>query len=303
MITFASLNKKGNLGNQLFYIASTIGIAKCNGHKYEFPEWQYADYFAEKLPVINSNVYFKKIIEVSNNYYDWKIGEENYDITGALQSEKYFSIKDTKKQFEFNLQFSLPLNNKYQFLFNKKNIVVSVRRGDFVYHPNYFQLSYKYYFLAITKNFTDWQERNLIFLSDDINYCKYHFGFMKNTFFLENLTPMEQLAITAKGQDFVISNSTFSWWVAWLAEKEDSKIIRPLKNFRGSYAELNDDSDFFPSRWIEFDHNKKNISKTYSGLIIKGVCYQIFIIVQFVAKKGFLLPKRIFSKIANLLFK
>ena len=45
MVVFSLLEKKGNLGNQLFQIASTIGIAKKNKTPFAFPNWKYADYF------------------------------------------------------------------------------------------------------------------------------------------------------------------------------------------------------------------------------------------------------------------
>ena len=39
MVTFAQLGRYGRLGNQMFQVASTIGIAKANGYDYVFPEW------------------------------------------------------------------------------------------------------------------------------------------------------------------------------------------------------------------------------------------------------------------------
>jgi hypothetical protein len=138
-------------------------------------------------------------------------------------------------------------------------------------------LTFKFYFLALIKNFPDWEERNLIFTSDDIAYCKYHFSFLKNAFFLEELTAIEQLALGSQCDDFVISNSTFSWWLAWLGEKRDSKIIRPIKNFRGEFAIKNDDSDYFPARWVSFDDNFYSLELKYLNLIIKGFFYNLVV--------------------------
>lgn len=50
MISFSSLGKIGNLGNQLFQIASVIGIAEKNKTKAAFPEWKYEQYFENPLP-------------------------------------------------------------------------------------------------------------------------------------------------------------------------------------------------------------------------------------------------------------
>lgn len=298
MLTFKSLGKKGNLGNQLFQIASTIGIAHKNKHEFVFPDWKYASYFNYNFPVVEPDQInkFVQVIENSYSFHEWDLGPGNFDVNGALQSEKYFDITYTKKIFEFKTGFLKELLDKYQYLFDKKTIFISVRRGDFVYHPHYYQLPYQYYFLALKEYFPDWKERNLIFMSDDIKYCKYHFGFLKNTFFLENSSAIEQLAISSRGQDFIISNSTFSWWVAWLAEKKDSKIVRPKKNFRGSFAELHNDSDYFPERWVKFDYNNKKIDLVYLNLILKGRLFQIIYFFKFQFQKKITFTKKVINK-------
>lgn len=279
MITYSNLGKlyRGNLGNHLFQIASTIGIAEQYGHDYFFPVWQYSKYFENQLPISKKDESFKIIKEKKYNYYEWNLKEGNYDLDGWLQNEKYFKYSKIKEIFKFKNEFVEELIQKNQLLFSKKTILISVRRGDFVNNPSFFQLSFKYYLLAITKNFPDWQDRNLIFTSDDLDYCKYHFTFLKNAFFLENLSVMEQMALCSQFDDFVISNSTFSWWLAWLGEKEGSKVIRPIKNFRGEYAKLNDDSDYYPDRWISFDENSFKLKRKYFIMNVKASIYSLFV--------------------------
>lgn len=299
MITFTSLGRKGNLGNQLFQIASTVGIAKKNAQDYVFPKWDYATYFKFDFPFSDnlSHAKFSQIVEKSYSFYDWKLTDGDFDVNGVLQSEKYFDILKTKEIFEFKEEFLKSIQKKHQHLFDKKTIFISVRRGDFVGHPHYYQLSYKYYFLALINNFPDWEERNLIFMSDDIKYCKYHFSDFKNTFFLENASAIEQLAISTYGDDFIISNSSFSWWMAWLAEKNETKIIRPIKNFRGSFSKINNDNDYFPERWIVFNHKKYFLSLRYFPLIIKGAFYEMIVDVKCASKRVLNLLDKISKKI------
>lgn len=284
MITFSKLGDKGNLGNQLFQIASTIGIAEKYGHDFFFPNWSYSKYFKNKLPVLNKNEAFEIVKERYYNHYEWNLGKKNYDIDGWLQSEKYFNSDKVKKYFEFE-KFSQDLDVKYNFIFSKKTILVSIRRGDFIRHPHYYQLSHLFYFKAIMINFPDWKERNIIFTSDDIGYCKYFFSFLKNSFFLDNLSAIEQLALGSKCNDYVISNSTFSWWIAWLGEKKDSKVIRPIHNFRDEFISKNNDSDYFPERWISFDDKKFNIRNRYWLFYLKGFIYELLIGIQFFFKR------------------
>lgn len=281
MITYSKLGIKGNLGNQMFQIASTIGIAEKNGHDYFFPYWEYSKYFDYDFPISFKNENFRTIREAKHNYHEWNLGNGDFDIVGWLQSEKYFNCDKTKEIFKLKNELFKELYLKHNFLFSKKTILISVRRGDFVNNPNFFQLSFKYYLLAIINNFPDWNSRNLIFTSDDIHYCKYHFSFLKNAYFLDELSPLEQLAIGVKFDDFVISNSTFSWWIAWLGEKKDSKIIHPIKNFRGLFGLQNDDSDFFPSRWISFNDDLLKLEKKYFILNIKGNVYSLFVNLKY----------------------
>ena len=157
MITFSKLGFKGNLGNQLFQIASTIGIAEKNGQPFSFPVWQYSKFFENQFPVTSLEDVFEVLKEEKFNYYEWKLAEGNYAIDGWLQSERYFDRNRTKEIFTFKQEFKQELLKQNQHLFSKKSILISVRRGDFIKHPYYFQLSFKYYFLAIIKNFPDWK--------------------------------------------------------------------------------------------------------------------------------------------------
>ncbi len=254
MITFSKIEKKGNLGNQLFQIASTIGIAKKYGHDFGFVNWQFNKYFQTELPLVIGDD-FVSLEEQSFEYHNWDIKNENYDIEGWLQTEKYFDIPYTKELFSFKKAFQNKVKEKYKEAFAKKTILISIRRGDFVDHPDYFQISIKFYLDALAFHFKKWEKvYNLIVLSDDIEYCKFHFNFLPNTYFGEGLNGIEQLCLGSLCDDFIISNSTFSWWSAWLGEKEKSKVICPIKNFRGKKDKMSNDKDFFPDRWNKFDY-------------------------------------------------
>lgn len=178
MITYSNLGKKGNLGNQLFQIASTIGIAEKNHQEYCFPFWEYSEYFEFQFNECSSVENWTSVREKAFNYYDWEVSNGNYDLNGWLQSENYFSSVNIKKVFQFKSDFENKLLAKHHYLFARKTILVTVRRGDFVNNPNYFQLSYKFYLTALLHQFNNLQEYNIIFTSDSISYCKksiFHF--------------------------------------------------------------------------------------------------------------------------------
>ena len=297
MIVYSQLGKRGNLGNQMFQIASTVGLAKRYNHVFFFPKWEYACFFEYELPIYSNDERFITIKEKEFNYHEWNISNSNYDLIGWLQTEKYFDIPMTRKIFKFKNDFAKSIVDNYQFIFEKKTILVSVRRGDFVNNPHFFQISYKFYILALINNFSDFKERTIVFVSDDIGYCKFHYSFLKNAVFLENSHPMEQMVIGSKCDDFVISNSTFSWWIAWLGEKEGTRIYRPTKNLRGNFAIQNNDKDFFPERWISFSENDYTLPIEYYYLIIKGEFYNISVNGKYFYKITLKKIKKVVKKI------
>lgn len=299
MITFSNLGKKGNLGNQLFQIASTIGIAEKNNQEYCFPFWIYADYFDFNFSKCSSLGQCVSIRENKFNYYNWEVADGNYDLNGWLQTEKYFSNSNIKNVFEFKFEFESKLIKKYKILFSRKTILLTVRRGDFVNNPNYFQLSYQFYLTALLEHFNDLDQYNIVFASDSISYCKKHFSFLPNVFFLENLTPIEQLCICSKFDNYIISNSTFSWWMAWLGEKKSSKIIRPVRVFDGKYSSINNDGDYFPERWIVHDEGKFKLPNIYIQLKIYGYFYSLIEKGKYVFKTNKKHIKNRIKKIIN----
>ena len=126
-----------------------------------------------------------------------------------------------------------------------------MRRGDFVGNPHFHQLPIEYYKQALFAHFPDWEQRNLIVTSDDIDWIKWNFADFKNAFFPLNSKPIDQLCLGSLCDDFILSNSTFSWWQCWLGEKRSSKVIRPIKNL----IYIND-CDYFPARWTSFEPEK-----------------------------------------------
>jgi hypothetical protein len=46
---------------------------------------------------------------------------------------------------------------------------------------------------------------------------------------------------------FIIPNSTFSWWAAWLDTNPDKIVIAPKRWFSGSI----DTTDLIPEEWVK----------------------------------------------------
>jgi hypothetical protein len=252
MISFSELGKKGRLGNQLFQIASTMGIAAANNVSVAFPKWKYATVFETPLPYWDGKLN-QHFFEKEFTYSPVTVAKKtDTDIHGWLQSEKYFEhiADDVKLQFRFKMEFLKEVNNKLPIDLADKNVcAIHVRRGDYVNNPNYAKLSMNYYIGAMK-----FMPRNLQYLifSDDITWCKKFFG---NRFhYAENTTAIEDLAAMSMCHYHIISNSSFSWWGAWLGEVEGKSVtVAPHMWNAGELLKQSPDTDIVPKRWIRYN--------------------------------------------------
>lgn len=253
MITFKNLGKMGNLGNQLFQIATVQGLAKKHNCEAVFPKWQYSPYFVNPPREEDIDTHFT-VVEKVFHYTPWDDCEGlfqsmNVDIKGWLQSPKYFESVD----WEFQPWLLDTVRRQYDL--SKPTIAISVRRGDYVDNPHYELLPARYYVHSLITHFPDYENYNIICFSDDQQYCKIHFP----TAQICTGSPIEQLALMSLCDHFIVANSTFSWWGAFLGQKPHSKVIRPNYLFAGELMLHSSDRDFWPEDWIVFDHKKQKI--------------------------------------------
>jgi hypothetical protein len=270
MITFSKFGNYGRLGNQLFQYASLIGLGEIFGKDVVLPKCDFAEYLENK-PNIKC-ISDCAIVQEKHYHYDVEQFnvDGNIDIVGWLQSEKYWQHckEKVRKALRFNSKKCNELYQYQQKFFGKQSIAISVRRGDYVDNPNYAQLGADYYYLAMMQHIPNWQDCNILIFSDDIEYCKVHFECLPNVHFIEDLHPMQQLIVGSSCDHFIIGNSTFSWWLAYLGEKEHSKVIRPNYLFEGNLLKQNDSKDFYPERWINYDHINLKIDLKDTTFII-----------------------------------
>lgn len=265
MITYSKLGhaRRGRLGNHLFQIASTIGLGLKYGHDRTFPDWPYNQYFEKPLPT-GGRFEAWELPEKAFTFQEedkLKDRTENFDVDGWRQSEKYWEGQEwyIRSQFTFTRELQKKVRQRFRKALSRPAIAISVRRGDFVGNPNYYQLPVRYYLLALFEGIPDWEQHNVIIFSDDLAWCRIHFEGVPGISFAEG-TDIEQLCLMSMCQHFIISNSTFSWWGAWLGEKDGSIVIRPARNFAGPLAAQNSEQDYWPARWKIQAHEHKRLN-------------------------------------------
>ncbi len=105
-------------------------------------------------------------------------------------------------------------------------IGVHVRRGDY----GHFGLAKAdYYRGAIASIRAERGPRRAVFFTDEPNFCWAIFGALPDMAVAEgNLgNPLADFYLLSRCAHFVIANSSFSWWAAWLGRAEDTIVHAP----------------------------------------------------------------------------
>ena len=144
----------------------------------------------------------------------------------------------------------------YREIERSNSVCVTIRRGDFVDNPNFKKTHYvctpKYFEMGmeiIKKKLID--PRFFVF-SDDIKWVQTHMKFPKDTLFESGDDPVwEKLRLMSSCKNFIISNSTFSWWAQYLSENKNKIVVAPSiwkNNFQND--------ELYGSDWVLIDIKK-----------------------------------------------
>lgn len=235
MITFKSLGQLGGMGNQMFQIAATIGIAANKGHGYCFPKWEYQDFFINRLPNFQ-DVNYETFHEPHFHYADFSQGiEGNIDLFGYFQSPKYW------KGFEITVRgYFLPKTPELTGS-EKGTCAIHVRRGDYLKLPGYHtNLPMEYYYKAME----EMGDKDYTVFSDDIEWCKGQ-DWNRKVWFEEEKHPAKAMIKMAGHDNNIIANSSFSWWAAYISPFPNKRVIAP-KQWFGPKANHNTKDLYLP---------------------------------------------------------
>lgn len=177
-------------------------------------------------------------------------------LQGYWQSEKYFSDLAPLIRREFTLGTTPDLENAR--LIDKMNmcssVCVHVRRGDYLANPAvkamYGFNNLDYYRDAVAIIAARVPDPVFFVFSDDHEWAKQHLriGFpIRYVTHNAGRQDHEDLRLMSHGKHFIIANSTFSWWGAWLAENADKVVIAPARWFGDPEIST---ADLVPPSWI-----------------------------------------------------
>ncbi|MDD3876094.1 MAG: alpha-1,2-fucosyltransferase [Bacteroidales bacterium] len=198
------------------------------------------DIIKEKTNLFDSNV-----LKASNNIY----------IEGYWQSEKYFkNIKD-KLLKEFKPK-NIINTEEYKYLnqiISSNSCSVHIRRGDYISNPKHHSIykiiPFEYYEKSI--DCVNEKEKNVMFFifSDDLDWAKKAFNKINNIIFVDINDACKSMYLMSCCKHNIISNSTFSWWGAWLNNNPDKIVVTPQEWFQIE-SKLKTD-DLLPKDWVK----------------------------------------------------
>jgi len=201
---------------------------------------------------------FKNIAFKENKFgYDdtfEKIRHPMY-LNGYWQSEKYFISAKDKLRKELCLVNALGDTSRkiLDEIVQCAAVSLHIRRGDYITNPSAAAVhgvcSLDYYYPAIRHITTHVQNPYFFVFSDDPQWAKDNLKISQPVRFVEANGPdrgAEDIWLMKSCNHHIIANSSFSWWAAWLNNRQDKIVIAPRIWFLDKKINA---KDLIPEQW------------------------------------------------------
>lgn len=167
---------------------------------------------------------------------DWL---ENSKVVSLLQEIISVSESNSVKRFRELAKNEMPL-------------VVHIRLSDYKNSSKFGLIAKSYYQAAIQSQLNLGKCRKIWLFSDDIiearKYISSEWSGLVREFPASIFSTVETFEIMREGKAFVISNSSFSWWSAFLSREKNARIIAPNPWFRSKSLP----TGIYPKNWDLF---------------------------------------------------
>jgi hypothetical protein len=268
---------KGGLGNQLFQISFGLYLSELLNDKVYFDVgWYKKDHkfnIARNLDsaflmssdsMINSKLSRYLETPVRNLFSKYIIYDQNIDTEAILKlGHKPKFLKGYFQNYEYPEAVWNSIKDKVNFKLNecfpvifKGNgyLAVHIRAGDYLYNSktrNDVGLSsFTYYEQATSILSKITSIKKLVIVTDSPEYVK-NIGERFKTYevlIMSSKDPLIDLSIISNAQGVVISNSTFSWWGAFIANKNHGAVIVAPKPWFNCIT--SEPRNLIPKEWI-----------------------------------------------------
>jgi len=158
---------------------------------------------------------------------------------GYWQNEQYFKEIEGIIRREFTVKE--PADRELSDTIAESNAVcVNVRRGDYVTNPSSRKMhgfvGEEYYQRAIQSIIGRVADPAFFVFSDDIDWCREHLSLPQGATFVTHHYAGKKfgayLKLMTLCRHFIIPNSSFAWWAAWLCGNREKIVIAPSRWFQ-----------------------------------------------------------------------
>ncbi len=151
--------------------------------------------------------------------------------SGYFQSEEYFRpYADTiRKELRITEPLSAENAPVLRDILSSDSVCIHIRRGDYLLDQfSAFRVCTEaYYRNAAEKMLSLRPDARFFVFSDDIGWVKEHWRFPNATYVDRSNGATQDLRLMSACNHFILSNSSFSWWAQYLADRPEKIVIAP----------------------------------------------------------------------------
>ena len=185
--------------------------------------------------------------------------KDGIHLDGFFQSEKYF--KGIEQLIRNDLRFRKDSFGEegaiYEEQITKLNSVgLHIRRGDYLASNLHNVCNMRYYAKSIAYAQDQLVSPHFFVFSDDIEWCSENLHIPNCSFVniqASRKNPIIDFQLMSLCKHNIISNSTFSWWAAWLNENHEKIVVAPKRWFNDESMNTQVLQDTIPDDWVRMD--------------------------------------------------
>jgi hypothetical protein len=248
----------GGMGNQMFQYAFGRKLALLNNSEVLLDlsflkrrdmnkDFVYRHYDLDIFNIYEKFLDIEKIKYMHVSYYDTLYNnylsnlvidsKENYLLEGYWQSVYYFEdiIDIIKKDFTFKKGIERESTKELlKEIQNNNSVMINIRRTDYLNTDFHGVLGLNYINSAIEIIKNRVIDAKYFIFSDDMEWCKNNIK-IDNCIFVDHIHAGKKfedyLQLMIQCKNFIISNSTFAWWSAFLSDNTNKVVVCPSKWF------------------------------------------------------------------------
>ncbi|MDW3094149.1 MAG: alpha-1,2-fucosyltransferase [Gammaproteobacteria bacterium] len=209
--------------------------------------------FNNKCKRTDAVIYNQPGFHYDQNFLDYKAPTL---LQGYFQSEKYFLPVESKIRDIFKLKASISSASQSILKEIKSadySVALHVRRGDYVGSDVHCVCPPQYYSRAIEilKSSVSKDAKFFVF-SDDIGFAKSILPSSKQFYYIRGTqdNTCEDMMLMSACDNFIVANSSFSWWGAWLSGNAEKMVIAPKNWFARESMLVYNCVDLYPDKWM-----------------------------------------------------